>query len=79
MLPDSSRAKSAVASVFAILDRKPNIDPSDELDITLENVNGEIEFENVNFWYPTRPEVQILKDLSLRIRSGKVTTSDTKH
>ncbi|KAL8062077.1 hypothetical protein ABFX02_02G123200 [Erythranthe guttata] len=72
LAPDSSKAKIAAASVFAILDRKSKIDPSDESGTTLENVNGEIQLEHVNFSYPTRPGVQILKDLSLAINNGKV-------
>lgn len=70
--PDSSKAKSAAASIFAILDRKSKIDPSDDSGITLESVKGEIELRHVSFKYPTRPDVQILRDLSLMIRSGKV-------
>ncbi|KAI3444981.1 hypothetical protein Pfo_001646 [Paulownia fortunei] len=72
LAPDSSKAKSAAASVFAILERKSKIDPSDESGMTLENVNGEIELMHVNFSYPSRPGIQILGDLSLTINSGKI-------
>ncbi|KAJ4727918.1 ABC transporter B family protein [Melia azedarach] len=68
---DSSKAKSAAASIFAIIDSKSNIDPSDESGRKLENVKGEIEFHNVSFKYPLRPDIQILRDLSLKIRAGK--------
>ncbi|BAT76976.1 hypothetical protein LR48_Vigan01g291400 [Vigna angularis] len=68
---DSAKSKSAAASVFAILDRKSQIDPSDDSGLTLEEVKGEIEFKNVSFKYPTRPDVQILRDLCLTIHSGK--------
>ncbi|KAA8549016.1 hypothetical protein F0562_000700 [Nyssa sinensis] len=69
--PDSSKAKTATASIFAILDRKSKIDPSDESGMTLENVKGEIELRHISFKYPIRPDVQIFRDLSLTIRSGK--------
>ncbi|GFQ04423.1 ABC transporter b family member 4 [Phtheirospermum japonicum] len=69
---DSSKAKNAAASVFAILERKSKIDPSDESGMTLEHVDGEIELERVDFSYPTRPGIRILKDLSLTINSGKI-------
>ncbi|PIN18761.1 Multidrug/pheromone exporter, ABC superfamily [Handroanthus impetiginosus] len=72
LAPDSSKAKTAAASVFAILERKSKTDPSDESGITPEIVNGEIELENVNFSYPTRPGIQILDNLSLTINGGKV-------
>ncbi|CAA0824954.1 ABC transporter B family member 4 [Striga hermonthica] len=71
LAPDSTKAKSAAASIFAILDRKSKIDPSDESGMTLENMKGEIELRHVSFKYPTRPDVQIFRDLSLTIRSGK--------
>ncbi|KAJ1418721.1 P-loop containing nucleoside triphosphate hydrolase [Sesbania bispinosa] len=71
LVPDSSNAKGAAASIFAILDRKSLIDPSDESGITLEEVKGEIELKHVSFKYPTRPDVQIFRDLCLTIHSGK--------
>jgi len=73
MTPAASKAKSSAASVFAILDQKSRIDPSDESGMTLEEVNGEIRFHHVTFKYPTRPNVLIFKDLSLNIHAGEVT------
>ncbi|KAK4351582.1 hypothetical protein RND71_030895 [Anisodus tanguticus] len=71
LAPDSSKAKVAAASIFAILDRKSKIDPSDDSGMTLDTVKGDIELQHVSFKYPTRPDVQILRDLCLTIRSGK--------
>lgn len=73
LTPDATKAKESAASIFAILDRKSKIDPGDETGTTLENVTGEIEFHHVSFKYPTRPDIQIFRDLCLVIRSGKVT------
>ncbi|XP_065859873.1 ABC transporter B family member 11-like isoform X1 [Euphorbia lathyris] len=69
--PDSSKAKSAAASIFSILDRKSKIDPSNESGLASENVRGDIEFQHVSFRYPSRPDIQIFRDLSLTIHSGK--------
>ncbi|KAG6517603.1 hypothetical protein ZIOFF_020999 [Zingiber officinale] len=69
--PDSSKAKSASASIFAILDRKSKIDPSNDSGMTLENSKGNIELQHVSFRYPTRPDIQIFQDLCLTIPSGK--------
>ncbi|CAK7348529.1 unnamed protein product [Dovyalis caffra] len=69
--PDSSKAKGAAASIFSIIDRKSNIDPSDESGTTLDNVKGEIELRHISFKYPTRPDIEIFRDLSLAIHSGK--------
>ncbi|XP_065859872.1 ABC transporter B family member 11-like isoform X2 [Euphorbia lathyris] len=69
--PDSTKAKNAAASVFAIIDRESKIDPSDESGTTIENVRGEIELRHISFKYPSRPDTQIFRDLSLHIKSGK--------
>ncbi|XP_057415709.1 ABC transporter B family member 11-like [Lotus japonicus] len=71
LAPDSNNTKGAAASIFSILDRKSQIDASDESGMTLEEVNGEIVLNHVSFKYPTRPDVQIFKDLCLTIHSGK--------
>lgn len=69
---DTQKAKNAAASIFAILDRKSKIDPSDESGMTPDNVKGDIELHHVSFRYPSRPDTQIFRDLSLSIRAGKV-------
>ncbi|XP_061367873.1 ABC transporter B family member 21-like [Gastrolobium bilobum] len=69
--PDSSKAKSATASIFGIIDKKSKINPSDESGTTLDSVKGEIELRHVSFKYPSRPDVQIFRDLNLAIHSGK--------
>ncbi|XP_020276503.1 ABC transporter B family member 11-like isoform X2 [Asparagus officinalis] len=71
LAPDSSKAKSATASVFAVLDRKSKIDASDDSGTKLETLKGNIEFRHVSFRYPTRPDVQIFQDLCLSIPAGK--------
>uniref|UniRef100_A0A7N1A511 Uncharacterized protein n=1 Tax=Kalanchoe fedtschenkoi TaxID=63787 RepID=A0A7N1A511_KALFE len=71
LAPNSSKAKSATASIFAIIDRQSKIDPVDPSGTTLETVRGEIELKHISFKYPTRPDIQIFKDLSLQIHAGK--------
>ncbi|KAI6703508.1 hypothetical protein NL676_012644 [Syzygium grande] len=71
LAPDTNKAKDSAASIFSILDSKPQIDSSNDEGITLENVTGNLELEHVSFTYPTRPDVQIFKDLSLTIPAGK--------
>lgn len=36
-------------------------------------MRGEIEFKNVNFYYPSRPDQQILKNFSCKFELGKTT------
>ncbi|KAJ4846856.1 ABC transporter B member 11 [Turnera subulata] len=68
---DTSKAKEAAVSIFSIIDGKSKIDPSDELGAKLEDVKGEIKLQHVSFTYPSRPDAQIFRDLSLVIHSGK--------
>jgi len=77
LAPDSNKAKIATASIFGIIDRKSKIDPSDEVGSTLDNVKGEIQIRHVSFRYPSRPDIQIFRDLNLTIHSGKVKVNDS--
>jgi hypothetical protein len=54
------------------LDRKSKIDSSSNDGMALDNVTGNIDFNNVSFKYPQRPDVQIFSDFTLHIPSGKV-------
>ncbi|XP_047326172.1 ABC transporter B family member 4-like [Impatiens glandulifera] len=71
LAPDSTKAKTAASSIFAILDRKSEIDPSNESGMILDEVKGEIELRHISFKYPTRPDIHIFRDLCLTIHSGK--------
>uniref|UniRef100_A0A8D2DRM4 Bile salt export pump n=1 Tax=Sciurus vulgaris TaxID=55149 RepID=A0A8D2DRM4_SCIVU len=63
----------AAASIFQTIDRKPIIDSMSEDGYKLDRVKGEIEFHNVTFYYPSRPKVKILNNLSMVIKSGEMT------
>ncbi|KAI7874137.1 p-glycoprotein [Lichtheimia hyalospora FSU 10163] len=65
-----STACGAAYKIYATIDRVPEIDIDNEGGIKPEKVIGEIEFKNVQFKYPTRPDVTILKNLSLKITPG---------
>ncbi|XP_054630293.1 ATP-binding cassette sub-family B member 9 isoform X1 [Dunckerocampus dactyliophorus] len=61
----------AAEKVFEYLDRKPK-HPDDGAE-TLDTCTGLVEFQDVVFAYPTRPETEILKGVSFTIRPGEVT------
>ncbi|XP_061753278.1 antigen peptide transporter 2a [Nerophis ophidion] len=61
----------AAAKVFEYLDRKPQISTKGEL--APNQLQGHIVFRNLNFVYPTRPDIPVLKDFSLELRSGEMT------
>lgn len=72
MTSDLSKGSNAVRSVFAILDRRSEIDPDNTWgrDIKKE-IRGRIELRNVFFAYPARPDQLIFKGLSLRMEAGR--------
>ncbi|CAF5187176.1 unnamed protein product, partial [Rotaria sp. Silwood1] len=37
------------------------------------NMNGDIHFHNINFAYPTRSDILILRNLTLMARAGEIT------
>ncbi|RVX10851.1 ABC transporter B family member 9 [Vitis vinifera] len=71
MAPETTKAKDSAASIFHLLDSKPKIDSSIKEGTTLSTVKGDIELQHVSFKYPTRPDVQIFRDLCFSIPSGK--------
>jgi len=68
---DSTKAKDSAVSIFALLDRKSQIDSSIDEGSTLDEVRGDIDFRHVGFKYPSRPDIQIFSDFTLHIPSGK--------
>ncbi|KAJ7532162.1 hypothetical protein O6H91_14G074500 [Diphasiastrum complanatum] len=71
LAPDISKVKAAANSVFKILNCKSKIDPADPSGAILPAVKGDIEFQHVSFKYPTRPDMQIFRDLCLFVHSGQ--------
>uniref|UniRef100_K3W854 Bile salt export pump n=1 Tax=Globisporangium ultimum (strain ATCC 200006 / CBS 805.95 / DAOM BR144) TaxID=431595 RepID=K3W854_GLOUD len=68
---DAAKAKKAASRVFKIIDRVPEIDSTSSTGIVLPHVNGDIEFKNLTFTYPSRPDAQIYKNYSLKIARGQ--------
>ena len=40
---------------------------------TVDNIKGAIEFKNVDFFYPSRPDQQVLSNFSFKFELGKTT------
>ncbi|KAM3585020.1 uncharacterized protein V6R79_005132 [Siganus canaliculatus] len=65
--------RGAATIIFETIDREPEIDCLSEAGYKLDRVKGDIEFHNVTFHYPSRPEVRILDQLSVDVKSGETT------
>ncbi|KAH8233003.1 hypothetical protein KR026_002905 [Drosophila bipectinata] len=64
-------AKGACAKVFHIIEQIPTINPIDAGGKKLNEQIETIEFKDVEFQYPTRPEIPILNRLNLKIHRGQ--------
>ncbi|KAI0509871.1 hypothetical protein KFK09_010468 [Dendrobium nobile] len=71
LAPYILKRRKSLTSVFEIIDRVPTIDPDDNTGVKPPSVYGSIEFKNVDFCYPTRPEVMLLNNFSLKIDGGQ--------
>uniref|UniRef100_A0A672TGR9 Bile salt export pump n=1 Tax=Strigops habroptila TaxID=2489341 RepID=A0A672TGR9_STRHB len=65
--------RGAAANIFETIDKKPAIDCMSEDGYKLDKVRGEIEFHNVTFHYPSRPDIKILDNLNIVIKAGETT------
>jgi len=61
----------ATERVRSILDLDSEVVFNDGEAISALNLNGEIELKNVEFTYPSRPDIQILKGISLQVKKGQ--------
>ncbi|CAF1108583.1 unnamed protein product [Rotaria sordida] len=73
-----SEARGAAAAVFRLIDEgnDPGINEADVWKDDTEsiyNINGDIEFDNIDFIYPSRKEAPVLHNLSLIARAGQRT------
>lgn len=66
---DMMAAVGAAKRVFEILDRKPTVEL--ECGRRLATVRGEIEFKAVEFQYPSRSDVTVLRRVSFFLEPGK--------
>ncbi|CAG8767803.1 40561_t:CDS:2, partial [Gigaspora margarita] len=65
-----SLATGASSKLFETIDRVPSIDIASDTGDKPNNVAGHIQFKNINFIDPTRPDAKILNNISLDIEPG---------
>ncbi|XP_066306817.1 ABC transporter B family member 5-like [Miscanthus floridulus] len=71
MATDSTKAQESTTSILAIIDRRSKINSTSDEGVILEKVDGNIDFSHVSFKYPSRPDVQVLSDITLAIPARK--------
>lgn len=66
------KAKIAAVAVFQVLAREPSIDPELEgIEHDHEDIDGTLDFQNVTFRYPARPDVPIFDgEFNLKGKAG---------
>ncbi|MCG6947311.1 MAG: ATP-binding cassette domain-containing protein [Acidobacteria bacterium] len=67
---DFARARGASQRIFELIDRSPTVDAGGGL--VPDRVAGLVEFDDVDFAYPVRPESKVLEQVNLRLEPGKV-------
>ncbi|XP_038710911.1 ABC transporter B family member 20 isoform X2 [Tripterygium wilfordii] len=71
LAPYILKRRKSLISVFEIIDRLPKIDPDDNSALKPANVYGSMELKNVDFCYPSHPEVLVLSNFSLKVNGGQ--------
>lgn len=64
-------AQGAAVGPFQIIEKRSTLDMDSDSYIDRDYVGGEIEFDGVGFSYPTRPDVEAIKHLYLKVEKGK--------
>ncbi|KAJ3006380.1 Multidrug resistance protein 1 [Thoreauomyces humboldtii] len=68
--PDAAKAKLAALAIFDLLDRTSRIDASDPSGLVKES-KGEPSGHDLQFSYPSRPDIPILRGLNLSAAPGE--------
>lgn len=63
------RTIGASERILEILDEEGEVSTSEP--VTPVHLKGEIVYDNVAFAYPSRPDMQVLKNISLKVEAGK--------
>ncbi|KAL7191798.1 hypothetical protein ACSBR2_023801 [Camellia fascicularis] len=59
--------KCCSAQIFEMIERVPNIDSADQQGKIMSDVKGELEFKDLDFVYPSRPESKVLQNFNLKV------------
>lgn len=71
LIPKVQSTLGGTERLLEILDEEPEANLEGKNTRTEKLHHGEIEFDNVEFAYPTRKDVQVLKNISFNIKNGE--------
>ncbi|KAG0096337.1 Multidrug resistance protein 1 [Podila epicladia] len=66
-----ANAQGAAYNIFKTIDRVPVIDSADPGGAKPNNIQGHIVVTDVDFSYPSRPDIQILKKMNVEVKPGQ--------
>ncbi|KAM4028834.1 ATP-binding cassette sub-family B member 5-like isoform 2-T2 [Anomaloglossus baeobatrachus] len=66
-----SIARGAAYGIFHVIDESSGIDSFSIEGYRPDIIKGDVEFKNVHFCYPSRPNVQVLNGLNVKVKSGQ--------
>uniref|UniRef100_A0A452UCI9 Bile salt export pump n=1 Tax=Ursus maritimus TaxID=29073 RepID=A0A452UCI9_URSMA len=69
--PSYAKAKISAARFFQLLDRQPPVRVYSSAGEKWDNFQGQIDFVDCKFTYPSRPDIQVLNGLSVSVRPGQ--------
>ncbi|KAK6165545.1 hypothetical protein SNE40_022454 [Patella caerulea] len=69
--PDASKAKVAAKDIFKLLDRQPTLNSDSLTGNKPSEITSKVEFKDVEFRYPTRPDVRVLQGLNIAVNPGE--------
>ena len=69
--PDMGKAYSAARELKTLFERKPTIDTWSNEGASVKELVGAVEFRDVHFQYPNRPDHAVLRGLDLVIQPGQ--------
>ncbi|KAK3108334.1 hypothetical protein FSP39_005774 [Pinctada imbricata] len=70
-LQSLATARGAAFKIYALIAQVPDIDSSSEEGLKPPTITGNLEYRNVEFTYPARKEVKVLKGVSLSVERGQ--------
>ncbi|GAM28104.1 hypothetical protein SAMD00019534_112800 [Acytostelium subglobosum LB1] len=71
LLSSFSNGRGAAYKIFQVIDRVSKANPFSTRGKRLDHLTGEIEFRNVSFAYPSRPDAPVFQDFNLAIKPGQ--------